>query len=386
MVLLFVFQIISQKKDVVLVGYVDKGDGIGQIVPSLYKIFKESNVKSQYINCLNNCFNEIPANFIMHCHYAGWGKNIKKPDKICVAYTNFESTVVYKSWVDALNLCFDAVVVTDQSMTKIFQESGVIIPIFVLPLPFDVNKFSKHKKITYKKPETFCFGCTASFTERKNHLLLLDAFYKEFGDDPNVVLRLNGRNGEVFPELVKYLDFKGIKNIELTQKRLDEQEYIDYMRLLDCFVLISKGEGFSIPPREAMALNIPCILSNNTAHKIICDSGLVRSVKSNIVRSARSRFGNDNNIDNIGYNFDCELIDVMQALRDVYENYSKYIELARKGSEWVKQYDHENLRELFVNLVKPKKIIFGSENKITNDYFMTNSEELYKKYMYLYAS
>ena len=61
-------------------------------------------------------------------------------------------------------------------------------------------------------------------------------------------------------------------------------KYIEFISTFDCYVNLSKGEGFSIPPRESLALGIPCIISDNTAHKTICDSGLVLPVTSKILQ------------------------------------------------------------------------------------------------------
>ena len=66
-----------------------------------------------------------------------------------------------------------------------------------------------------------------------------------------------------------------LTNVELTEGMLSREENIDFFRDIDCYVLVSKAEGFSITPREALAAGIPCILSNNTAHKTICETGLV---------------------------------------------------------------------------------------------------------------
>ena len=47
----------------------------------------------------------------------------------------------------------------------------------------------------------------------------------------------------------------------------------------------------------------------------------------------------------------------------------------------VSQYSWNNLKYRYLNLVKPKKIILGDKNEVTDDYFMTNSKKLYRKYL-----
>jgi glycosyltransferase involved in cell wall biosynthesis len=148
------------------------------------------------------------------------------------------------------------------------------------------------------------------------------------------------------------------------------------MYSLDCYVLFSHGEGFSISPREALALGIPCILSNNSAHKTICKTGYVRVVPSDIL-SKVVFYELDNHIT---YMYGTNLEDARQALKDVYNNYEIYKNKALDGRKWVQQYLIPNLKQKYINLIKPRKILFGDENIVTDDYFMTNSKVLFEKY------
>ena len=70
----------------------------------------------------------------------------------------------------------------------------------------------------------------------------------------------------------------------------------------------------------------------------------------------------------------------------MYNNYSQYLLKARKARKWVKQYRWQNLKQQYLNLVKPREVILGNQNIITNEYLMTNSKKLYYKYKGLYSS
>ena len=155
--------------------------------------------------------------------------------------------------------------------------------------------------------------------------------------------------------------------------------YLKTFEDLDCYVSISTGEGFSIQPREAMALGIPAVLTNNTAQSTICDSNLVRKVTSSIEIPAF----------NVGFNnyygvcYDCKQDDVAHALRDIYDNYDHYLQQGAQARAWVKQYCYSELRPLYVSLVKPQHIILGQENKLTAHSLTTDSPELFEKYQRL---
>lgn len=296
---------------------------------------------------------------------------------IKIAYSMLESDSIPKEWAKIFNNRFDAVVVPDQWLVSVYKKSGVKIPIFILPHGIYLKEFLEYEK-RYRSSDSslpFLFGCSAVFSDSKNQKLLVKAFHKEFGNNPKVRLVLHGRRGD--SESVFRLTQKlKTTNIKIINRVLSKSEYLEYMASLDCYILVSKGEGFSVTPREALALGIPVILSNNTAHKTICKTGFVRSVKSDIPEDAYYIKFNDI----CGKKFNCHLSDISEALRDVYNNYNSYVEKAKLGKEWVKQYQFENLFPKFISLFKPKKVLLADINSIKEDGLLTNSKNLFNKY------
>ena len=86
---------------------------------------------------------------------------------------------------------------------------------------------------------------------------------------------------------------------------------------------------------------------------------------------------------NSGHNFNCTLADARKALREVYNNYQMYLKKAHSGRKWVQQYLWKNVKAKFLNLIKPKQVIFGETNQITDTFIMTSSKTLYEKYTQL---
>lgn len=299
---------------------------------------------------------------------------------IKLAYSMVESTKIPVEWTSILNTHFDAVVVPDEWLVEIYQKCGVKKPIFVVPHPVYMDQFLKNQRKQVPNGR-FTFGTNAALSNNKNCELLVEAFIKEFGNEPNVHLHihtLSQRNDPAALRILKKLKQSGIKTVTISHKELSWKHYAEHMKSLDCYVLISKGEGFSITPREAMAAGIPCIVSNNTAHKTLCKSGFVYPVPAEIMQeNLENGYGEP-----MGYNFTCRLEDVSKALRNIYSDYSYYLNRAQQGREWVKQYDGKILKKRYLNLFKPKSIIFGAENKITDDFMMTNDRNLYNKYTY----
>lgn len=300
---------------------------------------------------------------------------------IKLAYSMLESTAIPQEWVYILNKNFDAVIVPDSFYQTVYKKSGVTIPIFVLPHGVYIEELLGYP-LKKQKNQPFVFGMSAGFWSRKNHELTIKAFAQEFGNTEKVLLKLHGRFGEesTRKSIMRTLKQYNLSNIIFINQLFNQQEYTQFMTSLDCYVFLSKGEGYSVTPREALALGIPCILSDNTAHKALCKTGFIIPVPCTLQEPAYyevfKRY--------LGYNFNCTIQDVRKALRAVYENYNYYLNKARPGRTWVTQYLYKNLKPRYLQFIKPQKVLFGPENKVTNTYIMTNSQKLYRKYKQLH--
>lgn len=172
------------------------------------------------------------------------------------------------------------------------------------------------------------------------------------------------------------------RNITLIDKSLSHKEYVEFMKSLDCYAFVPKAEGFSVTPREALALGIPCILSNNTAHTTICNTGLVAAVPCPLQEPAH----HDHLGCTAGFEFNCTISSVRKALRHIYTNYDYYLSKAAAARKWVTQYTYTNLKDPYLTLVKPKKVYLGTDNSIDRLSITTNCPKLYKKYKTLIAA
>jgi glycosyltransferase involved in cell wall biosynthesis len=302
--------------------------------------------------------------------------NKTSKDSIRIAYSMFESTKIPNEWVMILNKHFDAVAVPDPFLVEVYKNSGVKIPIFIVPLALNLNPMLE-QPLKKEHHSPLVFGNLAGCNDRKNQLLLVRAFAKAFGNNPNVRLRINCRGGEqeISNAITREIVQQGLTNVEFTQFALNRAEYLKLFQEIDCYVSISKSEGFSIQPREAMALGIPVISTDNSAQKTICDSGLVRVVHSPYSEISICPWGNA-----YGHVFNCSQDAVVDALKDVHSNYDKYLQKASLARKWAEQYQYDNLKSLYRNLIKPKQVILGTEDKITEEGLVTSSKELFEKY------
>ena len=389
--------------DLTLVGLFNQADGLARIGISVTDCLK-NELAINHIDIRPGSLKDIPLDiatilinpnktagnvtlYYWPLSFLKWEPSdfVPKESHIKLAYSMFESSRIPEKWVTILNERFDAVIVPDEWLKSVYITSGVKIPIFCLPLVLDLEDFLNQpvKKVASKP---FRFGCSAAFLDKKNQCMLIDAFHAEFGNNPDVELLLHGRNGhpEYMQEMRKKIQKLGNPSIKIIEQSFSNEQHKSFLKSLDCYVLISKGEGFSITPRESLALGIPTIISNNTAHEVICKSTYVRSVTS-IIRE-EAHYDSSHHFGDCGDYFACSILDVQEALRNVYINYEEYLEKALAGREWVKRYLKENLKNQYLSLIKPKKVILGSENSIGEDFIMTNSELLYYKYLDLLNS
>jgi glycosyltransferase involved in cell wall biosynthesis len=297
--------------------------------------------------------------------------------KIKLAYTMLEASEIPPQWVQIFNAHFDAIVVPDEFLVSIYKYAGVKKPIFVVPCGLYLDDFLKvPTKNIIGKP--FKFGISAGFGPGKNQLLLLEAFAQEFGNDSSVELHMHGRVGSIL-ELENRIKELKLTNVKVIHKSFSHADYVSFMSSLDCYILLSKGEGFSITPREALAMGIPCILSDHTAHTTLCKTGLVKCVKAEIKVPIYY-----STLDcHCGYQLSCTKEDAQQAMREIYTNYGMHAQMANKARKWAETYRHSSVKKKYMNLIKPTVVKYGAQNIITDDYLMTNSQELFAKYVRL---
>ncbi len=296
---------------------------------------------------------------------------------IKLAYSMCESTKAPRPWVDALNKYFDAVLVPDEFLVAVYKTSGVRIPIFVVPLALYLEDFlALPLKQAANTP--FVFGISAALSRNKNVSLLIKSFAAEFGNRKDVMLKIHSPwegNCDEVRALIRKLK---LKNVSLSIGKLSWKEYVAFMRGIDCYCLLSLGEGFSITVREAMAIGTPCVISNNTAHTTICNTGLVYGVPALLRQKSEGEFYH---VD-VGYNFNCRLDDVRQALRHVYQQYPLHLARAQERRTWASHYLIKNCVPIYSNFAQPKQLRYGTQHSV-DESGITTSGALYEKYQAL---
>ena len=146
-------------------------------------------------------------------------------DTVKIAYSMFEATEIPQEWVKQLNNHFDAAIVPDIYHVDVYKNSGVLIPLFVIPTGLYLEEYlNLPDKKEASKP--FVFGCASTNTHRKNLKRTIDAFIKRYGNKPDYKLQMHVKYPLFVEELLEdYIEDKGITNIEITSELLNEEEF-----------------------------------------------------------------------------------------------------------------------------------------------------------------
>lgn len=168
-----------------------------------------------------------------------------------IAIVPFETTIVPSSWVPRINF-MDALLVPCQQNKQMMIDSGITVPIEVIHWGVDTEKFYE-----VERPEdgVFTFGTMGSLSKRKGTHLLVNAFERAFPDEKDVRLICKTSNRA-------YEFMSKDKRIEVQMGAVSHDELMsEFFKRVDCFAFPTMGEGFGLPPLEAMATGIPAIVT-----------------------------------------------------------------------------------------------------------------------------
>lgn len=158
-----------------------------------------------------------------------------------VLVTMFESTRLPADWLPVLN-SLDAVIVPSTFCAQVFADSGVTVPVHVVPL--GVSEVYQYQERDSDRPLTFLAFLDRG--ARKGGIVALNAFLTAFGESTDVRLILKGRPAKVPLTLTN-------PNIDVIQADMSEEELYHLYLAADVLLNPNKGEGFGLLSREFAA-------------------------------------------------------------------------------------------------------------------------------------
>jgi len=224
---------------------------------------------------------------------------------------------------------------------RLFERAGVKIPIEVVP--HGVNP-EQYPLIIRPKRKTFTFLMLGTLTSRKDPGRVLSAFIDLFKDNMDVRMVFKTQSGVMGHIELPY------KNVDIIDRSATMEEMEGYYRNADCFVFPSRGEGFGLPPVEAMATGLPTIFTETTGMNDYADERYNYPVsvarKEKVSRYPR-RWGDVGNWDI------CDFEDLKRKMKYVVEHREEAYKKGIEASKWVhKNWTFKNSAEKMIKLIE----------------------------------
>lgn len=268
----------------------------------------------------------------------------------------YDSDRLPPRWTQLLNEHFDLVVATSPHLVDVARVSGVETPIACMPIPLYLEPLLA-EALPRRDRSRVRFGSVAAFHPRKGVLTLVEAFQKLYAARPDVelVLHSNLAFGDTYNEVLRWA--AAAPNIHITFGNLSEAEKNRLIRSFDVFVNCSRGEGYSIGAREALAYGKSLVLSDVGGHKDLAGRPGVTMIPADIAVPARYP-----EIDNgvFGQQFAVRTEAVVAALEQALtyaqsDDYDSTVYARRVGA---RDFSHGALAAPFAALVNPDILLF----------------------------
>lgn len=193
-------------------------------------------------------------------------KQHKENGKYNIGQLYWETDKLPTGWAAAANL-LNEIWTADDRQKEVFKESGVKVPIFIVPQAVNVD-IEPQRPFKLPNEYKFVYGSIFDWNERKNPKALLEAFYKEFKDQKDVCLliKTNAENDDEKKAILQQarsikdsLGFSSYPDVYICTSFLSTDQMIKFISTCNAFIFTHRGEGWGIPQVEAAALGRPVI-------------------------------------------------------------------------------------------------------------------------------
>ncbi len=268
--------------------------------------------------------------------------NFKNSADYKIAFSTTEVSGIPGNWVKCFNE-MDEIWVTSHFAKKAFKKSKVVKPIYVMHEGVDPDFF--HPEIApFADPpkEKFRFFSNFAWGKRKGVDVLFKAFREEFSEGEDVCLMLKTLKSfhghKIKDELKLVYDRKGSAPVYIYDIEVQRYELGRFYRMANVFLWPSRGEGFGLPPLEALACGMPVIASNHSSHLefLLKDGKPLPGVL--LLDGKVEPYDKGDSLYYPGFDwFNPSVEHLRKLMRQSFENYKKLKEKALESSEYIRK-------------------------------------------------
>ena len=292
-----------------------------------------------------------------------------------IAYTPFETDSAPISWLLPLR-GMDEIWVPSRHNKSAYAKVGINPDkIHVIQHGVEIERFNPTVEPLKYNRGKFNFGSMFDWTERKNPIALIRAYYNAFfkGEDVTLTIRtfwrfpLEKSKEYIMSEVQKikegYGGRKHFPKILFWFDTLNEDIVPNLYRSFDCFVLPTRGEGFGLPFIEAMACGVPTIGPKwggntefmNDANSMLVE-GKVVPIENQMFLKMQPQYGGQSW-------FDINEVELSHAMRWVYDHAEKAQKIADNGVKDVQENWtwKKTAAKIYKRLEEINQMIKGSE-------------------------
>lgn len=249
-------------------------------------------------------------------------------------FTMWESTRLPDRWHEPANRIAERVLVPHQCLVEVFKESGIKVPIHVVPGGVCPTRFQLAPQSPYESGRPYTFLALGDRSYRKGWDLVWNCFGEEFRDEKDVRLIIKARRGGLQAISQAHWDRR------VTFIRDDVPSMAEVYALADCFVFPTRFEGWGMPCRQFAMTGKPVIVTKYGATDDETDEWaypLVDNIEVDSILPGDGKWAFPSRDE------------IRAKMRHCYENRDEAREKGRKASQWLRAnrtWDHAALKLL----------------------------------------
>jgi glycosyltransferase involved in cell wall biosynthesis len=212
-------------------------------------------------------FREIEHDAVVVCSTPVWHRQLaaEAAGRLLVAYSTWEADRLPGSRVILLNR-YDRVFVPSRFNAAVFQASGVTVPVRVIP---HIVRPAPDAEPPPTRTDRFVFYLIAAWSTRKAVLDTVEAFAAAFTDRDDVVLVIHTTSEDkIAAPRPTWVTLAGalagrrkLPEVTLSTRLLTRAEVDALHARGDCFVSLSRGEGWGLGAFDAAAHGNPVVVT-----------------------------------------------------------------------------------------------------------------------------